>query len=149
VAVAVAVVVAVAVGLLWSARSDEDRARVVGGSASAGGWLRVEYRDVQVEIPPDWERWPDGDCLHDLDHWGPPPAAACGRSPGVSFFVDSGTFDAAWEPGVVRPALGEEGRTWSGYVSLGDVVVSVDDEDRAVVRRVLRSATPQGFWPIE
>ncbi|WP_191480194.1 hypothetical protein [Nocardioides ochotonae] len=144
--VAIAVAVAV-VAAIWVSGRDEDRARVVDGPAPPG-WLRLAYGDVQVSVPDDWDRRSTGDCVSEAEHWGPPTQAGCGHRRGVHFVVDLDTFDPASEPGVVTRGLDAEDPSWHGYVRLGDVVVSVSDADRAVVRRVLRSVSIEGFQPI-
>lgn len=147
--VAAVTVVGLVVGATWVVTSADDHAEILDGAAPSPGWVRLEYRQVQVRIPDDWGRQPDDDCVHAVDHWGPRTTAACGSRPGVSFVDDSGTFDAAGEPAVVYSSLDAEGPAWLGYVRLDDLVVSVSDDDRTVVQRVIDSIPVEGFQPVE
>lgn len=141
----VVLVLAVAV-IVWAAQPDETRARVV-DEASADGWKRLEYRGVVVSIPDDWTRQPSDDCLVEVEHWGPRSTASCGARPGVSL-LESSTFDAGQEPGVVTQGPGAGDPPWSGYVRVAELVVSVSDGDRDVVDEVLASVEAPGFQPI-
>jgi hypothetical protein len=148
---AVAVIAAVGLAVVGVSRvvaTGDDQAQVVHGSATTPGWMRLEYRNVQVSIPDDWHRRTSGACAQAVEHWGPPTTASCGSLAGVSF-LDSETFDAAGEPGVVTPGLDAAGPSWVGYVRFDDVVVSVGDDDRAVVERAIESVSMEGFQPVE
>jgi hypothetical protein len=146
-----AVVVALVVGLvvagfvgyrLFSEEPDHDPqvSRVTGSTDD--GWQQVSYRGVTVELPPDWERLDMASCQASLEHWGPVELDPCADDVGL-WFLASATFDSATGPGAhAAPAsdnLVQGG--WSGYVTRGDVVVSVAGSDEAAVRRILQSVS--------
>lgn len=106
------------------------------------GWQQVSYRGVTVELPPDWNRLDTAICDADLERWAAVGQEPCNGVVGLSF-LDTDTFGAATGPGVhaapasdTLPAGG-----WTGYVTRGDVVVTVTEADEVVVRRVLQSVS--------
>lgn len=138
---------AIAAGLaVWLARPDADGPRVVASDSTRAGWQRLTYDDVQVEIPDDWTHQ-DGDaCPGALEHWGQTTTEPCARRPGVTFH-DPSLDDPADEPLTV--VHHPRSRSWSGYVVVAGVVISVQADDRAVVTDVLASAEAPGFQPIQ
>lgn len=136
------------VGLaLWVSRPDGVGARAVSTESPRAGWQRLAYHDVQVDVPRGWSIQDSDHCPGDVEHWGPHTTAVCGDRPGVGF-LDPGLFDAGVEPGTVVSIEAAGAPFWSGYVIVGDVVVSVADGDRGVVTEVLESAVAPGFRPI-
>jgi hypothetical protein len=106
------------------------------------GWQEVSYRGVTVQVPEGWSRLDTGVCSADLERWATSAHEPCDDDGGLTF-LDSDRFDSAVGPGVhTTPAsdlLPDGG--WSGYVTRGDVVVSVADADQDVVRRILQSVS--------
>lgn len=103
---------------------------------------------MQVSIPGDWDRQPSGDCVQAVEHWGPQTTASCGSRPGVTLLDDAETFDASGEPDVPYRSVGPDGLTWFGYVRLDDLVVSVSNDDRALVQHVIESISAESLQPI-
>jgi hypothetical protein len=146
-----AIVVILVVGLvvsgyvgyrLFTEEADrEPRASTVTGTTD-DGWQQVTYRGITVELPPDWSRLDTGVCDGELERWASSGHEPCDDDGGLSF-LDSDTFDSAIGPGVhTTPAsnLQPEGG-WGGYVTRGDVVVTVAGTDEVVVRRILQSVS--------
>jgi hypothetical protein len=106
------------------------------------GWLQVAYRGVTVELPPDWGRLDTGVCEGELERWAPAGHEPCDDDGGLSF-LDAATFDPAIGPGVhTTPASNlQPNGGWTGYVTRGDVVVTVSDTEEVVVRRILQSVS--------
>jgi hypothetical protein len=106
------------------------------------GWHQVAYRGVTVELPPDWSRLDTGVCHGELERWAAAGHEPCDDDGGLSF-LDATTYDPAIGPGVhPTPAsnlLPDGG--WAGYVTRGDVVVTVSDSEEVVVRRILQSVS--------
>jgi hypothetical protein len=104
------------------------------------GWLQVTYRGVDLEVPPSWKRLNMTDCDSAAERWGPAELDPCAPDVGL-WFLASATFDAATGPGVhtAPPSVNLPDGGWTGYVTRGEVVVNVADEDQDVVRRILQS----------
>ena len=106
------------------------------------GWQQVSYRGVTVELPPDWSRLDTGSCDGELERWATSVHEPCDDDGGLTF-LDVDSFEPDIGPGVhTTPAsdlLPNGG--WSGYVTRGDVVVTVSDAEEVVVRRILQSVS--------
>ena len=72
-----------------------------------------------------------------------PDPDPCGAWRGAGFF-GSATYDAMVGTGVLQRS--DDG-TVSGHVSAGDFVLSVSDDDLALVRRILATARVEGVRP--
>ncbi|WP_345455255.1 hypothetical protein [Nocardioides marinquilinus] len=140
-------VVAVAGLAVWLSRPEVPGPRAESTDSSREGWQRLSYDDIRVDVPQSWAFQKSDDCLADVEHWGPPTAATCGERAGVTF-QDSSLYDPGAEPGTVVSVQVAGVQSWSGYVIVGGVVVSVTGEDRAIVTEVLESADAPGFQPI-
>lgn len=124
-----------AVGVGWYA-SRAPRAEVVDEGTVGTGWKTIEYQDVRVNIPADWERLGRGDCEFEFERWGPPGTPACESGASVTFF--DAPFDPTHGPGVRRNDA-DELADWAGYTDVDDIVVYASDDDRNVVEDILNS----------
>ncbi len=106
------------------------------------GWQQVAYRGVTVELPPDWSRLDTGVCDGELERWAAAGHEPCDDDGGVSF-LDADTFESAIGPGVhTTPASDlQPNGGWAGYVTRGQIVVTVSDSEEVVVRRILQSVS--------
>lgn len=137
VGVVCALVLAVGVGL-YASRAP--RAEVVDEGTARTGWKTIEYQEVRVDIPSDWERLDRGDCeLSEPERWGPPRTPACGWSgAGVEFF----DFPVEFTHGPGRPVRrndADELADWGGYTETKKMDVYASDDDRNVVEDILNS----------
>lgn len=125
---------AVVVGGLGS----DDRATDPVDDPAPEGWQTVSHEDVRAEVPADWRKVTCPDSPG--PRWSPPVADPCGAWRGAGFF-GSATYDAMVGAGVLQRA--DDG-TVGGYVSVGSFVLSVSDDDLALVRRILATARIEG-----
>jgi hypothetical protein len=109
---------------------------------TADGWKTVEYQGVKVDIPSGWTRADMENCEFQFERWAPPDLPACSHDGGVSFYA-SATFDPAHGPGIRHDDTANDA-DWAGYVYAGDFAVYAADDDRGLVRHVLRSARASG-----
>ena len=128
-----ALVLAVGVGLYLSR---EPRAEVVDVGTAGTGWKTIEYKDVRVNIPADWERFDRDDCSSLLELWGPVGAPTCEHGASVAFY--DFPIDFTHGPGVRRNDA-DEPVDWAGYTDANDIVVYASDDDRNVVEDILNS----------
>ncbi|MFL6021905.1 MAG: hypothetical protein ACJ72O_01060 [Marmoricola sp.] len=133
-----ALVAALAAYYFWPSSSGDPHAAVVDGSVR--GWKTIEYQDVRVDIPADWERRDLSDCEFQYERWAGPRAKPCEFTEGLSFY-GSALFDPFQGPGVSRTI--ENGQpVFAGYVYAGPFAVYASGSDRAEVQRMLDSARP-------
>lgn len=102
------------------------------------GWQTISQDDVRAEVPADWRQVTCGE--GEVPRWSPPSEDPCGEWRGAAFF-GSALYDSMVGPGVL--ADGEDGRS-SGYVTAGDLVLSVGAVDRDLARRILATARVDG-----
>lgn len=122
-------------GGLYASRAP--RAEVVDEGTAGTGWKTIEYKDVRVNIPADWERLNRGDCDSELEQWGPVGAPTCEPATSVAFY--DFPFDPTHGPGVRRNDA-DDPADWAGYIDVNDIVVYASDDDRNVVEEILNSA---------
>ena len=124
--------------LLDNRSQEDDRARVLEGSPVSDGWVRLEFNDVQVSVPSDWQRQTGGNCVPGWEHWGPTSTPAC--AVGVTFLPEAATMSAEGRDQAVRSRDADD-PDWTGYSRTEKYVVSVSDDDSAVVERVIASVS--------
>lgn len=134
---AVAALVVGASTLVWSTGGN-DRATDPVDDPAPEGWQTISQEDVRAEVPADWRQVSCPDAPG--PRWAPPDPDPCGAWRGAGFF-GSATYDAMVGTGVLQRS--DDG-TVSGYVSAGDFVLSVSDDDLALVRRILATARVEG-----
>jgi hypothetical protein len=111
----------------------------VATDSTAVGWKTIEYQGVQVDIPAAWTRADQENCEFQFERWTPPDLPACSPEGGVASY-GSATFDPAHGPGIRRGETASDSADWGGYVYAGDFAVYAADDDRGLVRHVLKSA---------
>ena len=117
----------------------DTRSFVVSGGTARVVWKTIEYDNVRIDIPADWQRPRTGGCQF-TENWTPPNSSACRLDEGVAFYR-SASFDPASGAGVRRITEGPSNdTTWAGYVYAGELAVCAVDLHRVVVEDVLNSA---------
>lgn len=130
---AVAALVVGTSAVVWSPGGD-DRATDPVDDPAPKGWQTISQEDVRAEVPADWRQVSCPDTPG--PRWAPPDPDPCGEWRGAGFF-GSATYDAIVGPGVLQRS--DDGSV-QGYVSTGSFVLSVSDDDLALVRRILATA---------
>ncbi|GAA3544784.1 hypothetical protein [Nocardioides daeguensis] len=135
VAAGVAAVLVVVAGGLLLARPEPREGHVTTPSR-AGDWQTIRQGEAVAEVPGDWRR---SECAGRIVY---APSDPCTDWKGAGF-SGAANYDPAMGPGVILrfPADDDE---WTGYVYVGQQVLSVSDPDRDLVRRVLASARLDG-----
>jgi hypothetical protein len=130
---AVAVVLAVGAGAFALARP-APRADHVTTPSGGSEWQTIRQGDALAAVPGDWRQ---ADC-NGVTVWA--AADPCRQGAG---FLGSATYDAQWGPAVIGQFPDGHG-PWTGYVYVGQRVLSVSDHDRDLVREILASARLEG-----
>lgn len=131
----VAAILVVVAGASTLARTTPQADRVASPSR-ADDWQTIRQGDVMAEVPGDWRRH---ECHGRLVYAAVDP---CTNWTGAGF-SSGATYDAAMQAGVIL-RYPDDDREWSGYVYVGQDVLSVSDPDKDLVRQVLASARLDG-----
>ncbi|GAA5146218.1 hypothetical protein GCM10023340_16810 [Nocardioides marinquilinus] len=153
---AVVAVVALGVGGVVTAAvvgDGPDGSADVAQSVDDPGWRTVEVEleptgvldepvTIVLDVPSGWHELPEGDdCQLTAAAYGLGDEP-CSQSEAVNLVPDTGAIDFAFGPGLrsADDSDGEIASRWTGYVSVGDVYVTVGADDEQTALRVLGSA---------